>query len=194
MNRIMLAAAAVLAMLVIAGVLTGTPTPPTTSSTATTPTTASRPAVTVGDAAPAPDHQAGADTAPPAPRTAAATPRDLARTFAAQQANWSYQTIARQYARLANLATGPLRTQLRQAAHDSRLDSTLTRDKAATHGTILGIDIQGHGDRRRIIAATREQADRDGTPDLQGQRSRVYIGTTTRTLAGWIMTAWQPQP
>jgi hypothetical protein len=192
MTRTALAFTALLAVLVAAGALLAShPTAPTSIP----PHTAAAPArpVTAGDAVPARADSARRDTAPTV-TAAARTPRQLAHTFAAQQANWSYKTIARQYERLAALSDGQLHTQLRQAAHDVRLDATLRRDRAGTQGHVLGIDIHHDGRHWRIVAATLEESYRDGAASFEGQQARVYLGSAHHTHHGWVMDHWQPQP
>jgi hypothetical protein len=101
---------------------------------------------------------------------------------------------ATQQRHLAQLASGPLASQLRANANSARIDASLARDRPGSRGAIAAVDLTSHGPRSAGIVVTREQSYTDGHADLGGRRYRVYFIRLTREQNGWGVRAWEPQP
>ena len=146
----------------------------------------------------------GDELPPPAPSTAAPptfpesgarrTARTVLEAFCSRWANWSWRTIDRQQAKLARLATGRLAEQLAAQARQTRLDRTLGRDRLATRGQLVALDLAPPGAYGHAVCVTREQEVHNGHGELAGGRHRVYLATLEHTAEGWEVSGWQPQP
>ena len=162
----------------------------TTAPTALSEQPASRPQV--GDAQP--------PAAPPAPvseppdRQAASSPAALARAYAEQAVNWDWRGLADGLRVQRGLAAGPLEAELQRTAASVAVDESLKRDRPGGRGHVLAVAVSGHGAERRVVVVTREQELQRGHATLEGERARVYTGTTRRTQVGWRMWRWEREP
>lgn len=123
--------------------------------------------------------------APDAPLPA---PAAVAERAAKLTTNWTSDTAAANYARLAELSAGSARDDFAQAAA-----SLPTDPEPTTHasGRLEAITERTRGDRSRLIVVTRETTRGDG---LRDSRWRVTLATAEQRTGGWVLTEWQPQP
>jgi hypothetical protein len=119
------------------------------------------------------------------------TPSETLRLAARLYGNWSSSTAAARLERMAKLATGQARVELRQAAAQSRADSQ--QRGARARASVEAIHVQRAGQRRRGLVVTRELT---RVPELPsgGWRYRVTLAAVSHRPKGWVLSRWRPQP
>jgi hypothetical protein len=114
------------------------------------------------------------------------------RTFT----NWTWRDVADRSVRtLAPLAGGELHDLVLANAQELRDDTTLRRDRAANHATLVAIDEQGGDPARRIVwVVMRETASTAGFTSAAEKTLTVYRLRVER-LRGtrWYVTGFEPQ-
>ena len=131
---------------------------------------------------------------PPEPArfpTAGRTPRRTLAIAAALYGNWTSDTAARQFSRIAAISVREARAQLRESAAQARVDPQQTGARARAR--VVAIDIEGAGTRRRAVVVTRERVHARGIAD-EGPRYRVTLAQVVRRGGRWVISRWTPQP
>jgi hypothetical protein len=146
--------------------------------------------------APPPGEQPASRLPDPTDRVAvqalAPTPEGAARRAAELATNWTGETAARNYAKLARVTVGAARRSARESAARLPTDSQLSAPGARSSGTVEAIATHSTGARRRqLVVVTRETLVADGVRD---ERWRVTLATAERRRGGWVIARWEPQP
>lgn len=119
------------------------------------------------------------------------TPQATLALAARLYGNWTSTTASRQLTRIAALAVGQARAELRQAAAQSTIDHQ--QRAARSRATVEAINVRGRGRRRQGLVVTRERV---RGPDLpfEGWRYRVTLAAIERRANSWVVSRWMPQP
>jgi hypothetical protein len=123
------------------------------------------------------------------PLSAPASARAVLTAFARAWTNWSWRTILGSERQRALLATGALRRQLSRDRAGAQADATLARDRIASRGAVLAIDLQRRSPAYVVVRETQTSA---GVEAIGDSAIRVYRARLARTARGWLVAAWAP--
>ena len=123
---------------------------------------------------------------PQRPATPMRTAEAAARRAAELTTNWTGETAAANYRRLARLTTGQARRDAEAAAAQLPTDAQL--DATQSEGSVHAIT---RTTRRDLIVVTRETLTGTG---LRQTRWRVTLARAERLGDGWLLSRWEPQP
>lgn len=122
----------------------------------------------------------------------APTPEDAARRAADLTINWTGETAARNYARLARITIGAARRSAHESATRLPTDAQLSAPGARSTGVVEAIATRSATARRRdLVVVTHETLSTDG---LREARWRVTLAAAERHGRGWVISRWDPQP
>lgn len=187
MNRPILRALTLLALVIFAVVVLSGCTNPDAPSTTSSGASTSSPQ-NAGEL-PAPDPPSSQAQKPAAVQ---ATPARAVEAFAQLYVNWTYRTLTSNQRRLAAISVGPARLAEQQAAAASQVDTTIARGHIYNTGQIVSLS----SERSHVgtwVLVTREQT--GGSSEYQGLQAAYHV--TLAKLAhisqGYVIESWLPQ-
>ena len=116
-----------------------------------------------------------------------------ARAFATASTNWSWRTIADDFADQARLAGGALAKLLEHDRSFARRDAAVRRDRLENHGRVVAAQAasaQRRG-RAKVVLVVLETTTSDGHESITSRAYHVYRATLVQRGARWRVTRWE---